>query len=43
MTYPCAHQYIYKHEQKDKTKTLVKFLDHIFIDFGVTQIHLYVN
>ena len=29
---PCTSQH--KHEQKDKTKTLVKFPDHIFIDFG---------
>ena len=27
----------HKHEQKDKTKTLVKFPDHVFIDFGSTQ------
>ena len=24
---------VHKHEQKDKTKTLVKFPDHVFIDF----------
>ena len=29
---PCTSQH--KHEQKDKTKTLVKFPDHVFIDFG---------
>ena len=28
---PCTSQH--KHEQKDKTKTLVKFPDHVFIDF----------
>ena len=32
---PCTGQH--KHEQKDKTKTLVKFPDHIFIDFGRIQ------
>ena len=29
---PCTSQH--KHEQKDKTKTLVKFPDYVFIDFG---------
>ena len=29
---PCTSQH--KHEQKDKTKTLVKFPDHVFIDFA---------
>ena len=29
---PCTSQH--KHEQKDKTKTLVKFPDHVFIDTG---------
>ena len=29
---PCTSQH--KHEQKDKTKTLVKFPDPVFIDFG---------
>ena len=29
---PCTSQH--KHEQKDKTKTLVKFPDHVFTEFG---------
>ena len=32
---PCTSQH--KHEQKDKTKTLVKSPDHVFIDFDVDQ------
>ena len=31
----CLHRQ-HKHEQKDKTKTLVKFPDHVFIDFVLT-------
>ena len=32
---PCTSQH--KHEQNDKTKTLVKFPDHVFIDFAETK------
>ena len=32
---PCTSQH--KHEQKDKTKTLVKFPHHVFIDFGAVH------
>ena len=32
---PCTSQH--KHEQKDKTKTLVKFPDHVFIDFDCSE------
>ena len=35
---PCTSQH--KHEQKDKTKTLVKFPDHIFIDFVQTCVKI---
>ena len=35
---PCTSQH--KHEQKDKTKTLVKFPDHVFIDFASTTFSL---
>ena len=31
----CTSQH--KHEQKDKTKTLFKFPDHVFIDFGLLE------
>ena len=37
---PCTSQH--KHEQKDKTKTLVKFPDHVFIDFDTMCTYLLV-
>ena len=33
---PCTSQH--KHEQKDKTKTLVKFPNHVFVDFVYNHI-----